>query len=221
MPRKFGGEFRDFVVHGRAASRACLLASALSVDTGRVDDTRVQLPKFQYHPDPVASGSVVRSDAACACCGRSRGWSYAGPVYGEEEPDGVICPWCIADGSAHARLGVSFVDEAGVGGAGEREPVPDRVVAAVAYRTPGFSAWQQEQWWTHCGDAAQFLGPAGSAELARHGHEAIAAIRAATGPVTDEEWLRLLASLSTDRSPTAYVFRCSRCGALGGYWDCD
>jgi len=24
------------------------------------------------------------------------------------------------------------------------------VVEEVAYRTPGFSGWQQERWWTHC-----------------------------------------------------------------------
>jgi uncharacterized protein CbrC (UPF0167 family) len=36
--------------------------------------------------------------------------------------------------------------------------VPADVVEEVAHRTPGFSTLQQARWWTHCGDAAAFLG---------------------------------------------------------------
>lgn len=37
------------------------------------------LPKFKYHPDPVATGHLVESDTACACCGQVRGYIYTGP----------------------------------------------------------------------------------------------------------------------------------------------
>ena len=181
----------------------------------------MKLPTFKYYPDPVANGSIVESDTTCACCGEARGWIYVGPVYAIEEYDSCICPWCIADGSAHDRLGASFMDEVGVGGGGMWDAVPERIVEEVAYRTPGFSGWQQEQWWTHCGDAAKYLGRAGRRELEALGPEAVAAIRRASGLEEGAEWQRFLGALYKDGSPTAYVFRCSACGALGGYQDCD
>lgn len=179
------------------------------------------LPVFKYHPDPVASGSVVQSDEACECCGETRGWMYSGPVYAEDDYEESICLWCIADGSAHERLGAGFTDEGGVGGGGQWDPVPPSVIAEIAYRTPGFSGWQQEQWWTHCGDAAQFLGRAGRVELEDFGPDAIKAIQDSTGLDDGPEWARFFSALQKDGSPTAYIFRCSRCGALGGYQDCD
>ena len=105
----------------------------------------MSLPSFRYHPDPIATGSVKPSEAVCTVCGRARGLIYAGPVYGgEEDYDEAICPWCIADGTAHDKLGVEFADASGVGGYGVWEPVPDAVVEEVAFRTPCFTGWQQE-----------------------------------------------------------------------------
>lgn len=179
------------------------------------------LPTFKYHPDPVKTGSIEPSPAKCVCCGRARGYIYTGPVYAVGEYHESICPWCIADGSAHEKLDASFHDESGVGGGGMWDEVPEEVVEEVAFRTPGFSAWQQEQWWTHCGDAAQFLGRAGRAELAAAGPQAIAAIQESTGLEEGEEWDEFFAALDKDGSPTAYLFRCSKCGQLGGYQDCD
>lgn len=178
------------------------------------------LPTFKYHPNPLATGSVAKSDATCVCCGRARGFIYTGPVYSVEDYDDCICPWCIADGSAHEKLEATFHDEAGVGGNGEWDDVPGEVVEEVAWRTPGFNAWQQEQWWTHCGDAGQFLGPAGRKELERAGEAALEAIAESAG-VEDEEWDDLLDSLDKDGSPTAYLFKCAKCGKFGGYCDFD
>jgi uncharacterized protein CbrC (UPF0167 family) len=178
------------------------------------------LPSFRYHPDPIATGSVEPSDALCKACGRARGLIYTGPVYGgEDDYEKGICPWCIADGTAHERLRVEFADLRGVGGYGEWETVPTAVVEEVAYRTPCFSGWQQECWFTHCGDAAEFLGPAGRTELEALGAEAIAAIQLECG-CEGEEWDSYLRALDRDHGPTAYVFRCRHCGKLGGYSDC-
>lgn len=179
------------------------------------------LPDFKYHPDPIATGSVVESDTECASCGRARGFAYSGPVYATEEYDDCICPWCIADGSAHEKLGASFTDEAGIGGNGLWDEVPESVIEEVAYRTPGFTGWQQEQWWSHCGDAAQFLGRMGNEELTALGVPAITAIQESAGLVDGLEWERLFASLDREGSPTAYLFRCRACGRLGGYQDSD
>ena len=179
------------------------------------------LPTFIYHRDPMATGSVVESDVECACCGQTRGFVYAGPVYAIEEYDQCICPWCIADGSAQAKLGARFTDEVGIGGGDLWCPVPQTVIEDVAYRTPGFCGWQQERWWTHCGDAAQFIGRAGQKELKALGPQAISAIQESAGMSDGPEWDLFLRGLHKDGSPTAYMFRCAKCGQLGGYQDCD
>ena len=178
------------------------------------------LPKFKYHPDPIVTGSIKESQNECLCCGHGRGYIYSGPVYAVEELEESICPWCIADGSANAKFGASFTDESGVGGYGDWDSVPADVIATVAYRTPGFNGWQQEQWWTHCGDAAAFIGRAGFKELRAHGDTAVEAIRQNTG-LEGGHWDSFLHALSKDGSPTAYLFECIHCGSVGGYQDCD
>jgi uncharacterized protein len=179
------------------------------------------LPTFKYHPDPIATGSVVESSTKCACCGTSRGFIYVGPVYATANYHERICPWCIADGSAHEKLGVSFTDGDGIGGYSEWDEVSGEIIAEVAFRTPGFCGWQQEQWWTHCGDAAQFIGPAGQKELEALGPEAVSAIRTSAALADGAEWNRFYRALQKDGAPTAYVFRCTKCGELGGYADYD
>jgi uncharacterized protein CbrC (UPF0167 family) len=139
-----------------------------------------KLPNFKYHPDPVATGSVVPSMEVCPVCKEPRGFVYNGIPYGTNELEHV-CPWCIADGSAHEKFGVEFTDPVGIGGRGEWDKVPTNVVEEVAFRTPGFAGWQQEQWFTHCGDAAEFLGPMGKQELEQMGLEAIEVIRVESG----------------------------------------
>lgn len=181
----------------------------------------MKFPTFNYHPDPIATESIIKSDITCVCCGKATGYIYVGPVYCEEDLIESLCPWCIADGSAHEKFEASFTDESGIGGYGEWDPVPNEVIEEVAYRTPGFSGWQQELWWTHCGDAATFIGRAGKAELVSLGKAAISAIRDSTGLPDGPEWHGLFDALNKDGSPTAYVFRCRKCGALGGYQDCD
>jgi hypothetical protein len=181
----------------------------------------VTLPTFKYHPDPIGTESIATSDAVCVCCESARGYIYVGPVWSEHELDQSLCPWCIADGSAHAKFAASFTDEGGIGGYADWEPVPKHTIEDVAYRTPGFTGWQQERWWTHCGDAAAFMGRAGKTELLAYGKDAILAIQISTGLKDGREWDSFFSALDKDGSPTAYVFRCIKCGALGGYQDCD
>ena len=176
------------------------------------------LPTFQYHPDPFATGSVVASDATCRCCDRARGYVYRGPVYADEDLDDALCPWCIADGSAASRFGAEFMDEAGIGGYGAWPEVSPEVIAEISQRTPGFSGWQQERWWTHCGDAGEFLGPAGAAELRSDWAAALPAIQEDVG-YEGGDWDEYVAALNREHGPTAYVFRCRHCGQLGGYSD--
>jgi uncharacterized protein len=102
----------------------------------------LKVPKFKYHPDPIATGSIGHSDAECRCCGQSRGLIYLGGVYAIEELTDCICPWCIADGSAHAKFDAEFSDATGVGDYVKPSPVSPAIVEEVASRTPGFTGWQ-------------------------------------------------------------------------------
>jgi hypothetical protein len=62
---------------------------------------------FRYHPDPVATGEVVASSEECSVCHIARGFVYVGPIYAIDQVEGV-CPWCIADGTAAAKLDAEF-----------------------------------------------------------------------------------------------------------------
>lgn len=169
------------------------------------------LPTFRYHPDPVKSGSVVESDGECRVCGKSRGYIYTGPVYSEDELDEQICPWCIADGSAHEKFDATFVDAEAFG-----EDAPGHAVEEIAERTPGYNAWQGEQWPCCCGDATAFLQPAGIRELRQqYDWEGIAITHIVQEMgISGGAARRLLESLDRDKGPTVYLFQCLKCNRL-------
>ena len=98
--------------------------------------------------------------------------------------------------------------------------VSEAVIAEVSQRTPGFTAWQQEQWFTCCSDAAAFMGRAGRKELKSLYPEAIESLRENYG-LDGEEWDEVYEALHKDGSPTAYVFKCLHCGKYGAYYDND
>ena len=174
------------------------------------------LPTFRYHPDPLATGSVKPSTNTCVCCEQARGFIYCGPVYAEENLGEAICPWCIANNEAHEKFDAEFTDSDGVGD-GELD---DEIIEEVAYRTPGFSGWQQERWLSCCDDAAQFLGCAGHEELQSKWPEAIESVQDDCG-LEGKEWKQFFRQLKADGSPTAYVFQCSHCKSYLAYQDCD
>lgn len=178
----------------------------------------MSLPHFPYHPDPIATGSIQASSATCVCCEQARGYIYTGPVYAVDEYENCICPWCIADGSAHQQLEACFVDEDSIDPDGECA-LDDAVITEVSQRTPGFAGWQQEQWFSHCDDAAAFIGIVGHTELLALGSEAIAAVQDATGLPDGAQWQAFFKALNKDRGPTAYLFRCRHCATLGAYQD--
>lgn len=177
------------------------------------------LPAFKYHPDPVATGSVEPNDSSpCLACNRIRGYIYVGPAYSEKFHylSGSICPWCIADGSAAERFGARFTDT------GLMEDVGEEALQEISTRTPGFHAWQQEEWLTCCEDATAFLGAAGAAELKHKFPEAMPAVKRYVAEHYDlagkelEEFAR---GLSKDGQPTAYIFRCLHCNGYLAYVD--
>lgn len=177
------------------------------------------LPKFRYHPDAVSTESVAVSDVVCMVCNRARGYIYTGPVFSDIELNEQVCPWCIGDGSANRLFGAEFVDRAGVGGYGTWESVPEHVINELVTRTPCFTGWQQERWFTCCGDGAAFIGRAGRRELHAAGPDAMQSVRSEAG-YEGQDWEEYLELLDANGSPTAYLFRCIRCGRVGGYSDC-
>lgn len=170
-------------------------------------DPRMQpheLPRFRFHPDPLRSGSVIVSDARCQRCRKARGFIYTGPVYAEKDLSDRLCPWCIADGSAHEAFGATFVDSEAFA-----EDVAPPCVEEITQRTPGFAAWQSERWLSVDGVPAEFFEPAGIAEIrSRYRY-----LEAALMPIIVHELgisggaaVRTLESLRRDTSPTAFVF---------------
>lgn len=175
------------------------------------------LPTFRYHPDPLASGSIVAADGPCAVCRQRRGYLYTGPVYGEGDEIDDICPWCIADGSAHAKLDVTFVDDEALAA-----DISAAIEVEIICRTPGFASWQSEQWPCCCDDAAAFLKPVGIAEIRRDHYEWEGLLM---GHIVQSMRLsgdaahRLLESLDKESGPTAYAFQCLHCHRKHFYID--
>jgi hypothetical protein len=169
------------------------------------------LPTFKYFRDPLAAGSFkLDPDIPCLGCSRIRGYIYTGPVYTEKNfiLQNHLCPWCIADGTAAKRFGASFNE------AGMMDDVPEEVMKEIEERTPGFESWQGAGWLACCGDAAGFLGLAGSKELKRDFPGAIPAVMEVLSDdyrYSGKEQQEFFDSLSKDGEPTAYVFRCLHC----------
>lgn len=161
----------------------------------------------------MTTGSIFESDAVCHCCGRARGYVYAGAPYTEHDlPDDSLCPWCIADGSAHKEFDAEFTDIDGISA-----ELPEDVVQELVERTPGYNSWQGQVWPDCCGDAAAFMGVLGNKEIQeaqRHGEELkqplLEYIRETLGYEGPAAAL-LLNTLHRDRGPTAYLFECLHC----------
>ncbi|MBC8086708.1 MAG: CbrC family protein [Phycisphaerae bacterium] len=177
----------------------------------------VDLPVFRHHPDPRASGSVVTSEMKCACCKVARGFVYTGPAYCEDDLDDAICPWCIADGSAHKKFDVAFVDSEAFD-----DDAAEEIMQTICERTPGFNTWQGEQWPSCCGEPAAFLTPAGAEEIRttypRLEGTLMMYVVHQMG-ISGGAAKQMLASLKRDHSPTAFVFKCLHCDNMPAYID--
>jgi uncharacterized protein CbrC (UPF0167 family) len=130
--------------------------------------------------------------------------------------DDHLCPWCIADGSAAKKFGATFND------AGLLDDVPDAVREELETRTPGFTAWQEEEWLGCCGDAAAYLGMAGAKELRGTFQEAAASVKHVLREdfeLSGADLKEFMDNLSTESDPTAYIFRCLHCKKYLSYVD--
>jgi uncharacterized protein len=177
----------------------------------------MDLPVFKFHPDPILSGSLVKAKYKCACCEKLRGYVYTASAYCEADLEGKLCPWCIADGSAHEKYDATFIDEA---------IFPDDISAAVveeiAQRTPGYSSWQCQRWFSSCRDAMAFLEPVGLAEVRQRYSilepNLLSVISNDLG-LSVTAAIRVLESLRRNSGPTAYVFQCLYCRSYKTFVD--
>jgi uncharacterized protein len=170
------------------------------------------LPRFRYHPDPVATENIrPREDFTCGVCGQARSHGYVGPYFADNfgfENGDEICPWCIADGRAAREWNATFVSPFLLSDAA-RGAMPEDALAELQFRTPSFLCVEQEQWLDHHGEPAAFLGPIGHDEYQRLQPQAQAAIRQCGYAV---ERLR-----NDGDGPTAYLFGCLRCDWHGAF----
>lgn len=147
----------------------------------------------------------MKSGAECAACGLVRGYIYTGAVYSTEELDDRICPWCIADGSAHLKFDAEFTDSEGVGDYVLPKTLDESIVGEVAFRTPGFAGWQQERWLSCCGDAAAFLGHVGHSEIMSKWIDAIPSLQDDCGlEVRSERNSSNISTRTTDQPRTYF-----------------
>ena len=169
------------------------------------------LPRFRYYPDPVAGGSVERSPKTCTACGQARGYICTCTIYGAGVPrDAELCPWCVADGTAHTRLDAMFNDVDG--------DAPREAMEEVVYRTPGFTTWQDWGWPAHCDDMAVYLGERDGEQL-RENADAYANL---LGQLRQLDWGEDEVSEFVDglgQGPVAYLFECRHCGKQLVVWD--
>ena len=172
------------------------------------------LPRFTYHPDPLATGSIVASSETCECCGEARGFVYWPTPYGPNLIES-LCPWCIDDGSAHEKLGAEFVDGHPLARDGIARPVIDE----VTMRTPGYICWHQEDWLSCCNDACEFHGDAAPEELRALDAKGLQRLSADSGfPV--EHLPKINENYEPRGAHGFYKFKCRHCGEYRYGGDC-
>jgi len=174
------------------------------------------IPNFRYHPEPITTGNVKPGDTVCQCCGQNRGYIYTGPVYSPETLDDVICPFCIADGSAAEKFQATFSDAHPLAEAG----VPEQVIDEVTKRTPGYVSWQQDVWLVCCGDACEFHGDAPKAELGGLDDETLEELLSDI-EWDESEWDEFVTHYEPGGDPAFYKFVCRHCKRPRYGMDCS
>lgn len=175
-------------------------------------------PHFTYHPKAYELEVIEAIDIECECCGQRRGWIYSGNVHCIADVDNV-CPWCIADGSAHRKWDASFsqdIEGVTIDGDAQIDGASPQAVDAVMHHTPGYSSWQGAVWKTHCDDVCEFHGDISPQELASLPPDAEALFR------QDHGWLfrnhPTLRDLAEHYRPqgdlSLYKFLCRHCGIV-------
>lgn len=175
----------------------------------------MDLPKFKYHPNPIKTGAIEKTEEECECCEKLRGYRAVSTIYAIEEVE-TICPWCIADGSAASKFDGEFSDSHPLLSDG----VDKDIVKEVCERTPSFISWQQERWLSHCGDACEFHGDAEKSDLEAFSDEDLREFLSEEY-IKEEMWPEILKNYRKGGGLAIYKFKCRGCGKNRFYTDCD
>ena len=167
--------------------------------------SQMELPTFRYHPNPVASGAVEPERARCECCERMVDHIYVASTYSTHDID-KLCPWCIADGTAHEKFDAEFADPYPLRDAG----IDESIIAEVTTRTPGFISWQQEIWLSHCNNACVFVGDATVDVVGKMTNDEIDYLLQDHG-VSREQFKEMAANYQPGGQPAIYHFKCLEC----------
>jgi uncharacterized protein CbrC (UPF0167 family) len=172
-----------------------------------------ELPVFKYHPDPIKTGMVVKTDKACECCGQVAGYTYAKKMYCRQRPE-VICPWCIADGSAAEKFSGSFAEGCSLDNIG----LDDSILVELSTRNPGYISWQDMDWRACCGDACEFHGDETRAYLLGLDEAGLETLSKET-EFTRDDLRDIIPHYQPGGSPAFYRFLCRHCGAIHHHAD--
>ncbi len=175
----------------------------------------MDLPKFKYHPDPIKTGAIEKTEEECECCGKQRGYRAVSTIYAIEEVE-TICPWCISDGSAASKFDGEFSDSHPLLSDG----IDKNIVEEVCERTPSFISWQQERWLSHCGDACEFHGDAEKSDLEALSGEELSKFLSEEY-IKEEMWPEILNNYRQSGSLAVYKFKCRGCEKNKFYSDCN
>lgn len=170
-----------------------------------------KLPKFRYHPDPLATEAFEEGEAKiCPCCGKQSTIYYSTRPYCRENVDN-LCPECIANGKAAEKYDAIFIQGADL-------DEPDREKEdELFHRTPGYISWQGEYWLSCCNDYCEYLGSVGTQELKAMdiAEEVLAEYEARN------EYPDVADYLVKDGSLCGYLFRCLHCEKYHLWVDAD
>ena len=176
------------------------------------------LPVFEFHPNPLQTGSLIEGESECDCCHQLVKYYCPCVVEGDEMQ---ICPWCIAKGKAAKEFDTLFNDIEL-----NQHKIPKALVKIVEQKTPPFSGYQCERWLACCNQPCVYLGKGGLTELTELGDEAKHQLSVAILKETDHEYGTpegndCLNNLEKEGDGAmAYFFHCAKCGEYQAYSDC-
>jgi uncharacterized protein CbrC (UPF0167 family) len=171
-------------------------------------------PAFRFHPCAYTDCTFKKEQAVCDICGEPTEYVYEGPIYCKGD-DPVLCPKCISNGRAAEECGAEFIDGISGGAA-----VPDDLKREVRLRTPGYTAWQEVQWMSHCSYPCAFVGYVGWDEI----KDKLDDFVDLEADLADSDF-----GYTVDDLPDAlykggelqgYLFQCVKCGKYRLYVDC-
>ena len=180
----------------------------------------MDLPHFPLFPHPENEGIFEPTEFDCDICKKCRGVRYIagflGAPVGVDSEEMVVCPWCIADGSAGAQ-GLTFNDAEIYGLSKAQMTAADKEL--VEQRTPGFVTWQQNHWLMCCGRACIYLREADTGDLQGKWAAAVPSMFEDDDLPQDHKD-EIVRTIARGRGPCAYVFECQVCHSLKAFWDC-